>query len=320
VEEIKSVQKYLGEIFEEIRVELQGNEFIRNLVGSEENLTLLIDRQRDLISEYIENWENESTGFSKKFEELYTQIDVPYTVVAWNIDRIKGKLMERLIEEGYSQEFVLKFKKYLEELVNQIAKIYLRKDVKVLRNFKNSLFADRLLYSVHKSWFLKIADCVEKDDFTNFPLISAQECEFTEVLEFPEALFVCLDANMCTYIHNLHSLIHDTANSFYAFYTKGAYYQAYRVFKDLTELVAKLLKTISELYFLAYSDPEGNFFKLAHGLSREEGYKYVSAIDVMGLKKINRTHGEKVGDEVVKRIGEKLRELTSGDTGRSPCP
>ncbi|EDP75041.1 GGDEF domain-containing phosphodiesterase [Hydrogenivirga sp. 128-5-R1-1] len=317
MEEIRSVQNYLKEIFEEIKTELGDNEFIRNLVGSEENLTQLIDRQRELLSEYIENWEGEAADFSRRFEELYTSIDVPYTVVAWNIDRMKSKLMEKLIEEDYSQEFVLRFKRYLEDLVNQIAKIYLRKDVKVLRNFKNSLFADRLLYSVHKSWFLRIADCIEKDDFTDFPLISAQECEFTEVLDFPEALFVCLDANMCTYIHNLHALIHDTANSFYAFYTKGAYYQAYRVFKDLTELVAKLLKTISELYFLAYSDPEGNFFKLAHGLSREEGYKYVSAIDVIGLKKINRTHGEKVGDAILKEIGNRLRELTSGDTGRT---
>jgi EAL domain-containing protein (putative c-di-GMP-specific phosphodiesterase class I)/GGDEF domain-containing protein len=317
MEDIRSVQKYLRELFEEIRTELEENRFVRNLVGSEENLRTLIDRQRELISEYIENWESGAKDFSQRFEELYTSVDVPYTVVAWNIEKIKSKIMEKLIEEGYSQEFVIRMKKYLEDLINQIAKIYLRKDVKTLKNFKDSLFADRLLYKVHKEWFLKIAECVEKDDFTDFPLMSASECEFSEVIEYPESLFVCLDANMCTYIHNLHTLIHDTANTFYAFYTKGMFYQAYRVFKDMTELVAKLLKVISELYFLAYSDPESNFFKLAHGLSSLEGYKYVSLIDVQDLRKINRTHGERVGDEILKRVSKGLREITSGDMGRT---
>lgn len=317
MEEIQSVQKYLKSLFEEIRKELTENEFIRNLVGSEEKLNTLMEQQKELLFEYIENWESSSTDFSGRFEELYTSIDVPYTVIAWNIDRIKTKLMEKLIEEGYSQEFLIRMKRHLEDLVNQIAKIYLRKDVGVLRNFKDSVFSDKLLYRVHREWFLKIAECAEKDDFSDFPLMSAQECKFSEVLEYPESIFVCLDANMCTYIRNLHTLIHDTANSFYAFYTKGAFYQAYRVFKDLTELVAKLLKTISELYFLAYSDPEGNFFKLAHGLSKEEGYKYVSLIDVMGLKKINRTHGEEFGDELLKKVADKLREVIAGDEGNT---
>ncbi len=317
MEEIKSVQKYLKGIFEEIRSELRENEFIRNLVGSEENLEALIDGQRDLISQYIENWESGSVNFSKKFEDLYTRTDVPYTVIAWSIDRIKSRLMEKLIEEGYSQEFTIKFKKYLEELVNQISKIYLRKDVKTLKNFKKSPFADRLLYSVHRDWLLKIAECVEKDDFSEFPLISAEECKFSEVLDYPESILVCLDANMCTYVHNLHKLIHDTANTFYVFYTKGAFYQAYRVFKDLTEIVAKLLKTVSELYFLAYSDPESNFFRFVSALSKEEGYKYVSAIDIIDLRKINRTHGEKVGDAIIKEMEKRLMNLISEDTART---
>ena len=317
MEEIRSVRKYLEEIFSDIKKELKENEFIRNLVGSEERIESLIEDQRTLISEYIENWKGGAVDFSRRFEELYTRMDVPYAVIAWNIDRIKSRLMEKLIEENYSQEFLLKFKRYLEDIVNQIAKIYLRKDVSVLKNFEKSPFANRLLYSVHRDWFLKIAECVEKDDFTDFPLISAEECKFSEVLEYPESLFVCLDANMCTYVHNLHKLIHDTANTFYAFYTKGAFYQAYRVFKDLTELVAKLLKTVSELYFLAYSDPESNFFRFVSALSREEGYKYVSAIDVIGLKKINRTHGEEVGDAIIREIEKKLRDLTSKDTART---
>ena len=317
MEEIGSVQKYLKGIFEELEKDIREDKFIKSLVGDEGQLRKLIDDQRELISEYLTNWESESFTFSERFEELYTQLEVPYTVVAWNIDRIKTGLMEKLILEGYSQDFLLKIRTYVEELIDQIAKVYIKRDSKVFNNFKSSPFANRLLYKAHRDWFTKIAECIEKEDFSQFPLISAQECKFSTYLEYPESLFVCLDANMCTYIHNLHTLIHDTANTLYAFYTKGSYYQAYRVFKDLTELVAKMLKTVSELYFLAYSDAEANFFKLAHALSSQEGYKYVSMIDIMGLRKINNTYGEKVGDRVLEEVKERIEKVVGKDVART---
>jgi len=317
LEEIRSVQKYLKTIFQDIRKELEENEFIRALVGSQENLTNLMEGQEKLIAEYLEHWQSGAVDFSKRFEELYSKTDVPYAVIAWNIDRIKSKIMEKLIDEQYSQEFLLKMKAYLEDLVNQIAKIYLKKESKTLRNFKKSPFSEKLLYVTHRDWLTRIADAIEKDDFSQFPVMSASECEFSHVLEYPESLFVCMDANMCTYVHNLHALIHDTANTFYTFYTKGAYYQAYRVFKDMTELIAKLLKTISELYFLAYSDPESNFFKLVHLLSSRGDYKYVSMIDVVGLKNINRTYGDKAGDQVVREVEKRLMETFGKDIERT---
>ncbi len=317
MEEIRGVRKYLKEIFREIKQELQEDEFIRSLVGSPENLSHLIKQQEKLISDYMDSWEQGAVDFSKRFEELYSSVNVPYTVVAWNIDRIKSKIMEKLIEENYSRDFVLKMKDYLETLTNQIAKIFLRKDVRTLSNFKSSSFSDRLLYAVHRQWLDEMVKCVEEDDFSSFPLISASECKFSEVLEYPESLFVCLDANMCSYVHDIHKLIHNTANTFYVFYTKGAYYQAYRVFKDMVELIAKLFKTLSELYFLAYSDQESNFFRLAHGLSLQDSYKYVSMIDVVGLKEINRNYGEKVGDEVVREVERRLRNIVKDDPKRS---
>ena len=317
MEDIKTVQKYLDQIFESVKVDLEQDRFVRSLIGTEEDVDYIIERQKQLISEYIEDWQSQAKDFSKRFEELYTELDTPYTVIAWFLDRIKCKVIEKLIEENYSQEFLIKMKAYLDRLVNQIAKIYLKKDCNVLRNFESSPFADRLLYKVHSDWFQRIADCIENDDFSNFPLISVQECELTKVLTFPESLFVCLDANMCTYVHNLHTLIHDTANSFYSFYMRGEYYQAYRVFKDLTELVAKFLKTISELYFLAYSDQEGNFLRLAHLLSAEKNFKYVSIIDILGLGNINRVYGKEAGDKVLEEAHKRLKALVSDDRERT---
>ena len=311
------MHKYLEGIFEEIKKELEGDHLIRQIVGSSEKIVDLMDSQRDLLMDYLEDWESSAKDFSKRFEETYSNMDVPYTVIAWNLERIKGKLIEKLITEGYSQEFVIKMRRYLENLLDQVARIYLKKDVEKLAEVKNSPFSEKVLYKTHADWLEKIVECIKKEDFSDFPLVSAKECPFSEALHYPEALFVCLDANMCNYIHNLHAMIHDTANTLYAFYTKGRFFQAYRVFKDLVELVTKLLKTISELYFLAFSDQESNFFRLAHGISMDEGVKYVSLIDVANLGSINRTFGEKVGDTILSEVEKRLRDVFKEDSERT---
>ncbi len=317
MEDIKSVQKYLEKIYCEIKEELRKEKFIYDLVGSPEKLDTLMAKQKDLLFEYIENWESNAKDFSKRFEELYTSIDVPYTVVAWNIDRIRNKIIEKLLEENYSNQFVIKIRKYLEDLVNQIAKIYIRKDIDELSRIAKTPFQERILFKAHIDYLENIVKSVKADDMSLFPAMSWEECEFSEYLAYPESLMVCMDANMCSYIHKLHGLVHDTANTFFAFYNKGMYYQAYKVLKDTLELVSKLSKTISELYLLTYADVESNFFKFVEGMSKHGGYKYVSMIDISDLKKINSNYGEKAGDAVVKEVERRLYSCFGDDKENS---
>ncbi len=317
MEEIRSVRKYLEEIYEELRQELKEERFIYELVGSSEKLEALMEKQKELIFEYIDSWNSDAVDFSKRFEEFYSSAEVPYTVIAWNIDRIRSKIMEKLLEENYSVEFSMKMKKYLDDLVNQIAKIYIRKDADELVRIVDTRFKEKILFKAHLDYLNAIVDAIKSDDMSKFPVISWQECTFSEYLAYPESLMVCMDANMCTYIHKLHELIHDTANTLFAFYDKGLYYQAYKVLKDTTELVAKLSKTISELYFLTYADIESNFFKLVEGMSRQGGLKYVSMIDISNLKKINANYGEKVGDAVIREVSERLSSCLKEDAANT---
>ena len=315
--ELSRVRELFKGIFSELKEEILKEEALKGLVGSPEKVASLIDSQEELLYEYFSNWDISAELYSKKFEEAYVKAEVPYTVVAWNIERIGSKLIERLMEGDFSKDTVLKVKAHTNNLVNQIAKIYMRRDVRSLAELKSSPFSDSALYRAHVRWLEGIVSAIERDDLSRYPLYSDAECEFAQVLEYPESLFVCIDPNMCGYVKNLHSIIHDTSNALYSLYIKGMFFQAYILFKELIEHTSKLLKTISELYFLAYSDPEGKFFELARVLSAGKDYKYVSMIDVVGLGKINSTYGREVGDRVVREVEKRLRDVLDKDKPRS---
>ncbi len=317
MEEIRTVKRYLDDIFRCIEEDVRKDKYIQALIGDEKNLRKFIDSQKEIIKRYLESWKEDSVKTSEELERLYTSLEIPATAVFWGIERIKFKIVDKLISEKYSTEFLLNLKKHLQNLLDQVAKIYLHKEIRDLSFFEESPFVGKLLYKAHIDWLKEIREAILNDNLSKFPVISAEECPFTDFLEFPESIFVCIDANMCTYIHDLHSIIHDTANTFYTFYAKGSYYQAYKVFKDLQELISKFLKTISELYFLAYSDTEANFFKFVHTISSLEGYKYVSLIDIANLGRINKTYGEHIGDQIVNSVWRKLKEFMEKDKERT---
>ena len=308
---------YLESIFKEIARELEEDKLVKEFVGRRLSISSFMSAQRELLSEYLRSWDNSPEDFALRFEHIYDSFGVPYTVVAWSIERTALKLMDKLLSEGYSREFVLRMRSYMDALGNQIAKLYLKKDSAKLVELKSSPFSKNPLYRVHVRWISDIAYSIGEDDMSSFPLMSAHECEFTRVMGFPESLFACIDPHMCGYINKLHETLHDTANTFYALYNKGAFLQAYVLFKELAENTTKLLKTISELYFLAYSDPETNFFRLVQVLSAEKGYKYVSLIDIRGLNSINRSHGRELGDEALRVAEGKLKSLLRGNEDRT---
>lgn len=316
MEEINTVNIYLDLVFKEVEEELKGDEVLLRLLDSQ-NLPKLIEGQKELIKAYLSSWTQNKREFSKKFEELYTSLSVPYAVISWSLGKILQVLINRLIKEGYSYEFIERIREHLGGLINEIAKHYLKEESKRLLKEDESLFKEKPLYRVHKDWIRKFATAILEDKPEEIPILSADKCEFTKVLNYPESLFVCMDLNLCTYIHDLHNLIHTTASTVYNFVVKGKYSQAYMAFKDLSEVLLKLQRSISELYLNAYSYPEEKFFNFLSSYIQTDGTKYVSLIDVKELSRINELYGEKVGDEVLKKLYEKLNEFMEKDLERT---
>ena len=316
MEEINTVNIYLDLVFKEMEEELKGDEVLIHLLDPN-IIPKLIKDQKELIRAYLSSWTQNKEEFLRKFRELYESLKVPYSVISWSLGKTLQILINRLIKEGYSYAFIEKIREHLNALIDEIAKYYLKEEGKKILKEDEALFRDKPLYKVHKEWIERFVKALVEEEPENIPILSADKCEFTKVLNYPESLFVCMDLNLCTYIHDLHTLIHTTASTVYNFLVKGRYSQAYISFKDLSEVLFKLQRSISELYLNAYSYPEEKFFNFLSSYIQTDGVKYVSLIDVKALSRINELYGEKVGDEILKLLHEKLKEFMERDISRT---
>lgn len=309
------MQKYLPEIMEELKKDILKEKDSLRFLGTEEEIDHIIQKQEELVKKYILEFDGEDV--LEQCEKFYKEIDLPYVIVKSNFDKLKKKIIERLVDEGSDQELVWNVKKYIEKLSNAIAKVYIKKDIQVFKELENSPFVDYVLYKANLDWIKQIAKAIEKDNMSYFPLIPAKNSEFIKYLEYPESIMVCMDANLCSYLEELHDLIFKTAYSFYIFYTKGDYAESYLVEKDFIEQAFKLMKTISELYFITFSDLETNFFNLISFLASSEKRQYVSIIDIQDLKTLNKIYGEEVINHIISELENQINEFLRDKQNRT---
>ncbi|WP_457638767.1 EAL domain-containing protein [Persephonella sp.] len=305
------LKEFLPSVFQEIRENIFNEPEILHFVGSEEKLQTLLNRQEEVLTEYLETFPEGSGLNMEKLKKFYGQLDIPFVVVLRNINLIKIKLLERLSieKELSSKDYLLQIKSYIEKLENVIAYVYLKKDVKQLKDNEQTIFRKYLLYSANMEYAEKVMKAVEEENLTVFPVESPDECDFHRYLFYPESIMACMDANLCVYIEELHEMIHKIANSMFVFLINKKYVDAYMAFKELLDNILKMSKTLSELYFLAYSDAEGNFFKLVEYLENTEKTKFVYMLDIKNLKSLNRIYNEKNVNSVIKQIHQKLSDF-----------
>ncbi|WP_457560084.1 EAL domain-containing protein [Caminibacter sp.] len=196
------------------------------------------------------------------------------------------------------------------------AKVYLKKEAQSLKKIKNLTFKNYLLYKAVLLHTEEVIESILSDEFNKLPLKNSNECDFYRFLYYPESLMVCIDKNLCGYLEELHKLIHKTLNSFALFYSKNEYSEAFFIFKDFKEQILKLLSTISELYFVTFSDVEKSFFKLVSLIEKEEDV-YITMIDFKNLKNLNNIYGEIKVSEAIGKIEKALQRFFKNDLERS---
>ena len=212
--------------------------------------------------------------------KIYKELKLPYSIVY----RAFG-LISEILDDG-------RLKEKLSILVNLSAKLYIKREISTLKKMlvhkKNH---DFLLFKANEEWIEEIIFSVKNDKMEKFPLVDENNCLFKTYLSYLESLMVCLDEKLCVYITELHKLLHTLANSFYTFYTKTYYPEAYFVFKDLKEQVLKFYNSLSELYITAYSNVERSFFELINILIKSKTV-YIAVIDLKSLKQMNVLYNE----------------------------
>jgi len=309
------IQKYLPDILEELKQDILKEKESLKFLGTEEDLNEIIKKQEDLVRKYLLEFEGEDV--LEQCEDFYREIDLPYVIIKSNFDKLKKKVIQKLVNENSDEDLILNVKKYIERLANAIAKVYIKKDIQILKEIEDSPFVNYVLYKSNLEWIKQIIKAVEKDDMTHFPLIPAKDSEFIKYLEYPESIMVCMDANLCSYLEELHKLIFKTAYSFYVFYTKGNYAEAYLVEKDFIKQVFKLMKTVAELYFITFSDLETNFFNLVGYVAGSDKRQFVSIIDIQDLKTLNKIYGEGIITQAITEIEKEIKNVLEGKWNRA---
>ncbi|WP_456392957.1 EAL domain-containing protein [Persephonella sp.] len=302
------LKELLPAVFQEIRENIFNEPEILHFIESKQQLEELLDQQKKLLTGYLESFPEGSRLNMEQLKEFYGNLDIPFVVILKNLDMLKIKLLERLSleKELSSKEYLLQVKNYIEKLEEIIAYIYLKKDIKQLKDNEKTVFRKYLLYSANLEYAERIIQAIENEDLNIFPVESPEDCKFHRFLFYPESIMACMDANLCVYIEQLHEIIHKIANSLFVFLINRKYVDAYMAFKELLDNVLKMSKTLSELYFIAFSDAEGNFFKLIEYLENSEKNKFVYLIDIKNLRSLNRIYNEKKVNQVLKELHEKL--------------
>lgn len=308
---IDSVKKYLPKILSKVKEQIQTDKTIYEFVESEQQLKNLLTVQEKLVEEYLYDFQKNILD-EKRCMQFYKELKIPYAIVVRSLNYIRKEIIISLDNDGVDKQTIIEFSDYFNKFINLTAKVYLKKDIVSLKKLKNSHFESYLLFSTHAKWVEEIIKSVTEDKMEEFPLISAKECEFEELLNYPESLMVCIDVNLCMYLHDLHNLLHKLANTFYVYYTKGAFSEAYMIFKDLKEQILKFKGIIGELYFITYSNLEVSFFKLIE-MYKTTKKEFVTLIDVKGLKSLNSIYGEETITKALEVIEERLQKIARLD-------
>ncbi len=305
------LEENLSTILGLIREDVFKDENVREFVKSDKELNELLHKQEELLKEYLYSFEDDSAVDENYCWNFYKDLKIPYSVVYKSLQTLKISLM-KLIMENLDDKFqIIEVEKYVNYLLDSIAKVYIKKDIHKIKDVNKSTFKKYLLFRAHLEWLNSVIESIVEDDLTKFPIMSSEDCIFNKYLNYPESQMVCMDINLCTNLHDVHHLIHKSANTFYLFYKKKEFVQAYIVFKELLESVMKFSKIITELYFLAYGNIEEALFKYIELLLyKSEIPIYLTMVDIEKLKSLNTNFGELTINKVLKEIDEKIKEVS----------
>ncbi len=160
-------------------------------------------------------------------------------------------------------------------------------------------------------------DCVSRDifngllaeDLDRFPLTPANESRFTEALQYPESLLICLDLKTCDHILEQHRLIRQKAGILYAMLAAARYDTAYLAYRETRSLVSELTQLLGVLYFESQTNRIQSFFNFAQASLYLPGEKYFCVANLRRLNHINQMYGVENGDRSLQLLEDCFGEL-----------
>jgi len=275
--------------------------------------------QKSLMLEFIESrlYDNEKEFSHEKCIKFYQDLEIPYIVINHYIKILKKTLLREVLKLDIHKDTLLDIEYVFDDMLNLAANTYLKKEINKNRYLDGSKFDKFPLYNVHVDWAKKIFDAISKEEFSSFPHENEKNCAFTEMMQYPESLMVCMDATLCSQLDLLHKILHNNAEALYRLTVAKEYIQALFIFKEFNENLHKFLSLLKDLYHLTYTDLENSFFKLVEMLKYTDKRIILSMIDIQNLKQLNVKYGEKKVDDILYTIEVFLKDKIKEDQKES---
>ncbi len=307
MEYIEIIKKELPSILDRVEKEIREDKTLFEFIDKDDIDSILM-KQKELLFKFFLDYKSGEVDESFCWN-FYKELDIPFAIVYHALNSLKVNLLKILLEHISDKSELLQISDFINNLLNMVAKVYIKKDISSIRIDYQSKFSKYLLFKSHIEWIEKLIKAIKIDDLSQYPLSSADNCSFSKYLEYPESLMVCMDANLCKYLHDIHQIIHKNANTLYLFIKRGEYYQAYLAYKELFQNILNFKKTIIELYFLTYNNLEESFFRLVELMLYHQKDINLTLIDIKGLKKLNNNYGEKTINLILEEIEKKLQRV-----------
>jgi len=303
----KAIQKYLPSILQTIHSQILNDPSVYEFVKKEE-LENLLKKQEELINTYLLSFDKNKIDETTCLQ-FYKDLKIPYAVIIKSLNGLKVALLQKL-SSSMEKKDLLDFTLYFQHFIDIVAKVYLKKEA---MEYKSKSLNDYYLLKAHQEYITHIIQAIKTDNMDIFPLQDSSHCSFSHYMEYLESMMVCMDASLCSYLHDLHKMVHSLANAFYRFYQRGSFNEAYLAFKDFKEMVLKFENVIKELYFVTFSDLEGSFFRFIQTYHPSQP-QYLTLIDLKNLKNLNQIYGESTITQALHIIEKRLKEFLKDKT------
>jgi len=309
---LKNLKSVTSDIFNEVLEEFKNDVTVQDFFRDKNGLDKFANEHKKMLLEYITTFNDENIDDQEQCRQFYEAIELPYAIITKYVNLVKIKLKKYFLNEASTYEdkamVIEEIADIFDSLVNAISRVHIQKECNSSRLDIRSKFIDYSLFNVHVLWINEVIDAVLNNDMNNFPQVSAKNCDFTRMMEYPESLMVCMDIALCNQLEVLHELVHTKAKILYRYYVKNEFTQAYFVFVSLMESSHQFFSLLKELYYLTYSDLENSFFKLIDMLSYSDKKQTLTIMDIKDIKKLNSIYGERKMDKILEKIKHIIEE------------
>jgi len=300
---------YLEESIDVYKNKVLKDKFLLGMFGSEENLYRIIFNIRDFLKK---EFDKDEDSIERDFEILgryHAKNNVPFQTVLYSLYFIKNEIYKRLLE---SEKYLLLtpiLSNFFEIAINAHAKGYLFKTIdKHIEESLDITLGQKSRYEkLHFSWMLKFLRFV-KGEISQYPNMDSESCPLNNFINSFDFEVKTGNKLLIGKVKKIHSDIHTYGKNLLFYIKNNEYIEGYFSYNNLINASYKLLNFLNSIYIHFEQNKKNMFFD---AVIRQSMIKatYLTVINILNLRVINRFYGEETGDKVIKVIKNKLNEI-----------